>query len=321
MIKSKLVVQHYYRYVKSFIKLLVSGGFIYFLYVKLDNPEIRNVFLSLDARVVLLCVSVLALLLALQGYRWNVVAQGLRVSVSMKESIALSFIGALFSQVLPSSAGGDGIRVYRLFHSGFPLSLSFNSVLIDRIIALVGLVLLSAIGFGLLGWSNMPVRLLAALGVFAAVIISGIAVLLCLDRIPLPGRIAKLHIVRKAMHISAHARSIFLHPLIVLITISISIVIHVGVSGVFWLFGSQLGLNADFLMCVAIVPLVTLATVIPISVAGWGVREGAMVLAFSAIGGSSTAAMLASVLLGLAAACASIPGILFWHNAPNKPHS
>jgi uncharacterized protein (TIRG00374 family) len=313
------VIHHFYRYGKQFIKLLVSGGLIVFLYVKLENPDIRHVLLNLDAKVVSLCVSSMVVLIAVQGIRWKIVVHALGISVSLKESIALSFIGAIFSQVLPSSAGGDTIRVYRLFRSGFPLGLSVHSVLIDRILALVGLVLLSAIGFGLLGWSEVPVSLLAALGVFAMAIVSGIAVLLCLDRIPLPGIITKLHIVRKVMHISAHARSIFLHPFIVLITISISILTHLGTSGVFWLFGTQVGLQADFLVCVAIVPLVALAMTIPLSVAGWGVREGAMVFAFSAIGGNSAAAMLASILFGVATACASLPGVLFWHKDTMKP--
>jgi hypothetical protein len=64
--------------------------------------------------------------------------------------------------------------------------------------------------------------------------------------------------------------------------------------------------------CILLVPPVILVTVVPISIAGWGVREGAMVVAFGFIGVPANAAFAVSVLFGLTLAAASLPGSLLW---------
>jgi hypothetical protein len=64
--------------------------------------------------------------------------------------------------------------------------------------------------------------------------------------------------------------------------------------------------------CILLVPPVILVTVVPISIAGWGVREGAMVVAFGFINVPASAAFAVSVLFGLTLAAASLPGALLW---------
>jgi hypothetical protein len=71
-------------------------------------------------------------------------------------------------------------------------------------------------------------------------------------------------------------------------------------------------LEVSLLDCVLLVPPVILVTVVPISIAGWGVREGAMVVAFGFINVPPSAAFAMSVLFGLTLAAASLPGSLLW---------
>jgi uncharacterized protein (TIRG00374 family) len=314
------VTHHATRYLKFLLKLLVSGGLCVFLFFKLDTPAIRQGMLSLDGRMFFGGLFAMALLLVLQGWRWLIIARALDLKVGFHSACALSFIGAFFSQVLPSSVGGDLVRVYRLYRAGQPLGLSLHSTIIDRVLAAVGLLVLAYIGFGMVGWSAMPERLVIALGIFTAAIIAGVVLLLTLDFIPLPKWLAKLRVVQKVRHICADARRISRHLPAMCATMAASLVAHIGVSAVFFLLGSQVGLGADLAMCIALVPLVTLATMIPISVAGWGVREGAMVLVFGSVGANSSAALVTSILLGLATACSSLPGALVWLRDSRHAH-
>jgi len=55
-----------------------------------------------------------------------------------------------------------------------------------------------------------------------------------------------------------------------------------------------------------------LLAMLPISVAGWGVREGAMVVAMGLLGVAREDALATSVLFGFAAAGSAIPGLLLW---------
>ena len=66
------------------------------------------------------------------------------------------------------------------------------------------------------------------------------------------------------------------------------------------------------LTVVAVACLLTFAQVVPISIGGWGVREAASVSVFGLIGVAQGPALLASLLLGIAYAVASLPGALVW---------
>ena len=59
-------------------------------------------------------------------------------------------------------------------------------------------------------------------------------------------------------------------------------------------------------------PLVLLVTTVPVSIGGWGVREGAMVFAFGLIGVSEHSAFVLSFLFGLLVVAVSLPGGLIW---------
>src|SRR5258708_2827328 len=63
---------------------------------------------------------------------------------------------------------------------------------------------------------------------------------------------------------------------------------------------------------IVLIPLVTLITLVPISIGGWGVREGALVVLLGGIGVPSAAALALSILFGLSSIVVSIPGAIFW---------
>jgi uncharacterized membrane protein YbhN (UPF0104 family) len=67
-----------------------------------------------------------------------------------------------------------------------------------------------------------------------------------------------------------------------------------------------------------LVPLVIFSSATPISVGGWGVREGAMVAALSLAGITSDKALAISVLLGLGGLMVGLFGGLVWLVAPER---
>jgi hypothetical protein len=51
---------------------------------------------------------------------------------------------------------------------------------------------------------------------------------------------------------------------------------------------------------------------VPISVAGWGIREGAMIVAFGFVGVPEADALVVSILFGLTLIAAGAPGGVLW---------
>ena len=62
----------------------------------------------------------------------------------------------------------------------------------------------------------------------------------------------------------------------------------------------------------ALFPAVLLVTAIPISFAGWGLREGAMVALFAFAGLGADTALALSLAFGVAYLAASLPGCALW---------
>jgi len=59
-----------------------------------------------------------------------------------------------------------------------------------------------------------------------------------------------------------------------------------------------------------LVPLTLVAMLLPISVGGWGLREGAAAVLWPIAGFSAEAGVAASIAFGLAALAAALPGLL-----------
>jgi len=77
----------------------------------------------------------------------------------------------------------------------------------------------------------------------------------------------------------------------------------------FFAAGRALGLRYDLVTYFAIVPPALVLTVIPISIAGWGVREGALVSLFSLIGADKTVVLMMSLVYGILLILVSLPGL------------
>ncbi|MBE9556580.1 MAG: flippase-like domain-containing protein, partial [Proteobacteria bacterium] len=73
-----------------------------------------------------------------------------------------------------------------------------------------------------------------------------------------------------------------------------------------------LGLNVGLFESLVLVPAVILLSTVPVSIGGWGLREGLMVVALGLAGVPADAALSVSILFGLAMIVAGLPGGVLW---------
>ena len=85
-----------------------------------------------------------------------------------------------------------------------------------------------------------------------------------------------------------------------------------------------LDVPVGLLNLLGIMPAVTLITLLPVSFAGWGIREGAMLSLLAFLGIPKAGILSVSILYGIALIFAGLPGLYFylvgntsWHT-PNK---
>jgi uncharacterized membrane protein YbhN (UPF0104 family) len=108
------------------------------------------------------------------------------------------------------------------------------------------------------------------------------------------------------------AARVFLAPRVAAAVFALSVLMHVAVSAVVWLLATGAGARLDFLTCVVVVPMVLLMSMLPVSIAGWGVREGAMLVALGASGVEAGIALTTSIVFGVLLAMSSLPGVPAW---------
>ncbi|MFO1059984.1 MAG: lysylphosphatidylglycerol synthase transmembrane domain-containing protein [Dongiaceae bacterium] len=225
---------------------------------------------------------------------------------------ALSFwkillVGLFFNQMLPSGIGGDAVRAWRCQQLGLRLGIAVRSILLERASGYVVYLALLAAALPGLARAGVP---LAALLLLLAAGVGGLVALFVLDLLPglarLPGFAAWLS------DLSAAARRLATDRRRLAATLGLS-AISAGLTVLgFMLAGAAVGIDAGYGLWLAVVPPVLLIQVIPVSLAGWGVREVALAHLLGAYGIGGERAVAASVLFGLVQIAAALPGGLVW---------
>src|SRR5262249_7753867 len=74
--------------------------------------------------------------------RWQKIATACDANLAFGPALQLSFIATFFNQVLPSTVGGDGARIWFLARKGAGWARATYSVLLDRIVGVLALALI-----------------------------------------------------------------------------------------------------------------------------------------------------------------------------------
>ncbi len=295
------------------LKILVSGGLMWLLLGSIDLNEARERILTAEPGPLAGAIAVFGLQILVLVWRWKTVMTAMNNDLPFLKVLEITYIGLFFNQALPSSIGGDAVRIYKTYKSGTLLSRAVNGVMLDRVATVLGLVLLVVIavpfftdrvGAADARWIVPAVTVLALGG------IAGLALLMVLDN--LPSRFAHLRLVRGLAALAADTRAVFLSPRYAIKVMVISLFGHANVSFGIYLIAASLDLDVTWIDCMVLVPPVLLLMTLPISIAGWGVREAAMVTAFGLIGVPTDGAVVLSILFGLIAIFMALPGGLIW---------
>ena len=262
------------------------------------------------------CFLVLLALSPVQAFRWHVILSALGTRMSYQRSWSIVLMGIFFSQLLPTSIGGDAIRVWKLHRSGTPLAKSFNSVVLDRVSAIIAVVLIITLGISVL-FELLPDPVMRTMVLLApAVAVCVLLLLALIVRFPDLGRwFASMLGERLGRALKSGVRdasAVLLSPRPMLTTLGLSVFMQMAISFSVWILAVGVGAQIGVMECIVLVPFVILASMLPISIAGWGVREGAMVFAFGFAGVDSTTALTISILFGVVVAATGLPGGLLW---------
>ncbi|MCB9576331.1 MAG: flippase-like domain-containing protein [Polyangiaceae bacterium] len=242
--------------------------------------------------------------------RWYLLLRSLDAPLSFRRCLSAQLVSLLMSQALPT-VGGDAWRVVAVRRSGGSFRVGLLSVLLDRLIALLALAVVVA---ATQPWfyahvAPGPLRTLTSVGL--ALTSAGLGVALLADRVLVP--LTRVRFIGRAVELvtstAAAARTVLSSrrspPILAL-----SLTAHVLTGVAVYFLALSFDVRVSLTECVVLMPPVVLLAVLPISLAGWGVREGSMVAFFALVGVPSESALTLSIALGIALLISSIPGAI-----------
>ncbi len=292
------------------IKAVVSGLLLYFTLAAVNIGTVLSCLSHIDVRWAMVGFFFIAVQLAALAWRWRLLVVRCGADLPFARLLRLSMIGVFFNQTLPSSAGGDAVRIWLLGKQS-TWRIAAYSVLLDRVIGVVALAVL--VVFCLpwtLGLVRNPVGRAALLLIGCGSIAAGIVfVALSWQRLQFLQRWSPTRHLAAAAGI---ALSFLRSPSSFIAVFGSSIIVHLLTTLAAWCAARAVGADLPLLYSLYLVSPVILLTVIPISIAGWGVREGAMVVAFGYAGLAQSDGLIVSLLFGFGYLLLGVAGGLVW---------
>ena len=289
------------------IRVIVSAGLLAAVATQIDFDTVGSRLSGGSWGWFAAAVAVLFVSFVIAAVRWHLFLVAAGVAATRAEALRAYLIGAFLTNFLPSQMGGDVARVFLVGGPGTRVRVA-TTVVIDRATAIACLVLVAWLALAA-DPGSVPGALTAALVASTGVLALGCAVAAILVWRPtglgarLPSRLR-----RSAGDAGDVTRACLRPPVLwrtVLLGCSVPGPRHPLASGS-WRRRSR-SLSRSRSLAVTLPP-VLIVSAAPISIAGYGVREGSYVLLLRHAGVSTTDATLFSLLAGISFAIASLAG-------------
>lgn len=290
------------------LKLAVTAALLAALAAAADVGAVARLLASVSPVWFAAAVAVLIAQTLVLGIRFQVVVSALGRPIGRRNAIELSFVGVLFNQALPSAIGGDAARAWRLRAQGRAWREAAAAVIVDRLTGIVVLALLCTAGVLLAPSAAVAAYRAPVLAACAAVLLGAAAIVASGSLAFLP---AKLRARLAATGVPAAAGALLAgRPAPA--AGALSVASHLLAALAAYALAVGLGLRPQPLAFAVAMLCTSFATMIPLSYAGWGIREAGAVLMLRGVGLDAETALALSVLLGASLVAAALPGLWPW---------
>ncbi len=302
---------------KSFIKIGLSLALLAVLIYRLDWSGVLVALAKADWWVLAAAIGLQLAAYAVGAWRWSILLALHRLGHRLGNLVQIYLIGALFNNLLPSSAGGDLLRAYHIYRQRHGLAVAVSPIITERVLGLVTLIGTAAIAV-LFVTADNPLA-----GIFSTLLpMLLVGAVLILTLLASGGVYWPLHrfferwrdvrLVAAVLRIAESSHRYLNQPRVVLRVVALSILMQGIEVVVFWLLGRGVGAETELLSYVVVVPLIFVASALPITIGGLGVRETAAIALFGLYGMAQDPAAAVMVLFLLVLIATSLPGLYFF---------
>ena len=292
------------------IKILVTITLLVLVFEEVQLSVLVDEFNKLHSLTISLILLLAFSQLLIASARWHKILSYFNIALPLQKCVAYSWAGMFFSQALPSSIGGDAYKILQIRSLNYSYQGAISSVISDRVFGLIGVLSIIlifpfvALTIGHTQILELDTVNLSLLSIFV------LFLLFCLMK--------AVNILRRFYHsrvVIKFAEQLLLfkaaHKIILFLILS-SFLIHMITVLIFFSLSHSVSVEIIPISYLIVVPLMVLVTTLPISIAGWGVREGFLVFSLGQFGVEAEKSVSISVIYGILILIFSIPGSSMW---------
>jgi glycosyltransferase 2 family protein len=286
----------------ALIRIGISLTLLVWLLSRADLSSVAEVLVNADLRLLAVAFGLNLMGWTLSVSRWRLLLRARGVVVSFGTTLRSYLTGIFFNNLLPSTVGGDSVRIYDSWRWGAGKAGAVAVIGVDRLTGLLALLSLAVVAVVLAPHllSGIPLlRLWILLGALGLVTLAGIALI--------PDARARAWIRpllewapafvrRMAEKVSGSLRAFRDQPRVVRRSLAISLVLQVTVVLHAFVLTRALGLQVPLMALFFIMPVALVIMSVPFSVNAIGIREGVFAFFLGLFGVSLSGALAFSWL-------------------------
>jgi hypothetical protein len=299
---------------KNILKLLITAVIFYYLFKFIDFYSLVAVLAKSHGGDIAIALLLQLGSTYLAAYRWRAISKLLVFNEPLSFYVRSYFKGSFFNQILPSSIGGDAVRVIDLTACGYDKKEAFYGVFVDRVVGLVGLLVLNLFSTIIFfGTFAQNFSLLIIFISFSGIL--GFSSLFFLNRLTFLKNYKFLNLFHR---LANRLNELYGDKTVLLKHIFISVIVHLLTVMAIFSIAMSIDVRLDFQTFLIAIPPVFLLMIVPLSLAGWGIREGAMVGILMLVYEDKTKILAISILYGILLILSALPGSFFWIKGVKK---
>lgn len=301
--------QTHRRWLALAFSFVLTTATLIFVFRGIDRDVFARLLATQERGLLAAATLFLMLQMLLGGERWRAILTAfIRGEQPSASSVLAVFYSSIFFNCLPiGTVGGDVARVWLARRFVLSLGHIVLSVLVDRVITVSALVILALATLPTIPNPLARTAWLAGAAILAAGVL-GLLLLGTVERVL--GRWRHQRFIHFVLRVAEDMRHLTKRSGALALCFALGSGACAGFAA--YCIGRSLGLGVGPVAMVAVSSIMTLIVALPISVAGWGVREVSLVALLGVLGVDREAALVLSVEIGLISTLLSLPGGLVW---------
>lgn len=285
--------------IKLIIKLALSIAIMAALVSRMELGSVDDMIHRFNPLAWVAATILIIVQLFLVTYRWQVLINIGRTRMSYRRALEVNVASLVANSLFIAAITGVFVKVALSLYYGASLFKSVLATIIDRLMTLAALLFMAALFLPLLGKYlhsvlYVDVCLYMGIFIFLTFVFAPLFFNLLLKHMHrLPFSLRHIRLGTRYLRILLQDKNVLFRVAVTSVIAQFSFFLSV------YILVLSTGIKLPFLDMMAVLPLITLISSLPISFGGWGIREGAFIYGFGLLGVPMETAFLISVQTGL----------------------